>query len=45
VERVGRDAVRITDGDADRVAEALTLWQDRNVGAQAEIVSEAEPPT
>jgi hypothetical protein len=39
VERVGRDAVRISDdADPNRVAEALALWQGRNASAEADIV-------
>jgi hypothetical protein len=40
VERVGRDAVRISEGDPDRLAEALALWQNMNDLAEAEIVDE-----
>jgi ABC-type uncharacterized transport system YnjBCD permease subunit len=41
VERVGRDAVRVSDGEPERIADALALWQDRNGHARAEIVHEA----
>ena len=40
VERVGRDALRISDGDPDRIAEALALWHARNALAEVEIVDE-----
>jgi hypothetical protein len=37
VERVGRDAVRISGGDPGRIAEALALWQARNENAEIRV--------
>jgi hypothetical protein len=34
VQRVGRDAVRISDADPDRLAEAVELWKSLNYLAE-----------
>jgi hypothetical protein len=40
VERVGRDAVRISGGDPDRIVEALALWQARNENAEVRVADD-----
>jgi hypothetical protein len=41
VEKVGRDAVRISDVDPVRLTEALTLWRDLNQLAEVEFAPDA----
>jgi hypothetical protein len=40
VERVGRDAVRVSGGDPERIVEALALWQARNGSAEARVIGD-----
>lgn len=39
-ERVGRDAVRVSGGDPERVVEALALWQARNQSAELRVIDD-----